>query len=95
PDTLTAVSWDARTSPPLLQSGDIEVIARGDNNKAAVFTGQQPVVVTSQFFIVSTKKQDVLPEYLCWLINLPQSQRSLERSGSAIQAISKASLMDV
>ena len=27
PDTLTAVSWDARTSPPLLQSGDIAVIA--------------------------------------------------------------------
>ncbi|ENZ1705322.1 MULTISPECIES: restriction endonuclease subunit S [Pseudomonas] len=95
PDTLTAISWDARTSPPLLQSGDIAVIARGDNNKAALFTGQQPVVATSQFFIVSTKKQDVLPEYLCWLINLPQSQRSLERSGSAIQAISKASLLDM
>lgn len=45
--------------------------------------------------LLSAQKQDVLPEYLCWLINLPQSQRSLERSGSAIQAISKASLMDM
>lgn len=53
------------------------------------------MVATSQFFIVSTKKRDALPEYLCWLINLPQSQRSLERSGSAIQAISKAALMDM
>ncbi|HBO2781332.1 TPA: restriction endonuclease subunit S [Pseudomonas aeruginosa] len=95
PDTLTAISWDARTTPPLLQPGDIAVIARGDSNRAALFEGEQPVVATSQFFIVSTKKRDALPEYLCWLINLPQSQRSLERSGSAIQAISKAALMDM
>lgn len=95
PDTLIAITWDARTAPPLLQPGDITVIARGDSNKAALYKGEQSVVATSQFFIVSAKKSNVLPEYLCWLINLPQSQRSLERSGSAIQAISKASLMDM
>ena len=58
------------------------------SSRAATGCCHQPVL------IVSTK-QDVLPEYLCWLINLPQSQRSLERSGSAIQAISKASLLDM
>ncbi|EFQ61222.1 hypothetical protein PFWH6_5037 [Pseudomonas fluorescens WH6] len=95
PDTLTAVTWDARIAPPLLQPGDITVIARGDNNKAVLYTGEQSVVATSQFFIVTAKRAEVLPAYLCWLINLPQSQRSLERSGSAIQAIGKASLMDM
>ena len=48
-----------------------------------------------EFFIVSAKKPNVLPEYLCWMINLPQSQRSLERSGSSIQAISKGALQDM
>lgn len=95
PGTLIAITWDARTAPPLLQRGDITVIARGDSNKAALYEGEQSVLATSQFFIVTPKRPDVLPAYLCWLINLPQSQRSLERSGSAIQAISKSSLMDM
>ncbi|MGF7113055.1 restriction endonuclease S subunit [Pseudomonas laurylsulfatiphila] len=95
PDMLIAVSWDARTAPPLLQPGDITVIARGDTNKAVLYAGEQSVVATSQFFIVTARRSEVLPAYLCWVINLPQSQRSLERSGSAIQAIGKASLMDM
>ena len=95
PDKLIAITWDARTTAPLLQPGDITVIARGDNNKAALYKDEHQIVATSQFFIVSAKKSNVLPEYLCWLINLPPSQRNLERSGSAIQAISKVSLMDM
>lgn len=95
PATLITITWDARTAPPFLQQGDIAVIARGDSNKAALYEGEQPIVATSQFFIVSVKRLDVLPAYLCWMINLPQSQRSLERSGSSIQAINKASLQDM
>ena len=95
PDKLIAITWDARTAAPLLQPGDITVISRGDSNNAALYTNEEPVVATSQFFIVSAKKPNVLPEYLCWMINLPQSQRSLERSGSSIQAISKGALQDM
>lgn len=95
PDSLIAITWEARTAPQLLEKGDIVVIARGESNAAAVYKGELPVVATNQFFIVSTKQPCVLPEYLCWIINLPQSQRSLERSGSSIQAISKPVLMDM
>lgn len=95
PATLIAITWEARTAAPLLEQGDIVVIARGDKNTAALYRAEQRIVATSQFFIVSPKTTRVLPEYLCWLINLPQSQRSLERSGSSIQAISKASLMNM
>lgn len=95
PDKLIAITWDVRTAAPLLQAGDIAVISRGDSNKAALYKDEEPVVATSQFFIVSAKKPSALPEYLCWMINLPQSQRSLERSGSSIQAISKGALQDM
>ncbi|MGP5479939.1 restriction endonuclease subunit S [Pseudomonas helleri] len=95
PEKLIAITWDARTAPLLLQAGDITVIARGDSNKAALYKDEQPVVATSQFFIVSIKRPNILPEYLCWMINLPQSQRSLERSGSSIQAISKGALQEM
>lgn len=93
PDSLISVSWEANKTPPLLTSGDIAVVARGDSNTAALYKGGQQIVATSQFFIVSPKTTKVSQEYLCWMINLPQSQRSLERSGSSIQAISKSSLM--
>jgi hypothetical protein len=95
PDSLISVRWEGSKTPPLLVTGDIAVIARGDSNTAALYKGGQQMVATSQFFIVSPKTTSVLPEYLCWMINLPQSQRSLERSGSSIQAINKASLMDM
>lgn len=95
PEMLTTISWDARTAPPLLQSDDIVVVARGDSNRASLFVGEQPVVATSQFFIVNLKEQAVLPEYLCWMINLPQSQRSLERIGTGILAISKSALQEM
>lgn len=95
PSDLTTITWEVRTAPPLLEPGNIAVIARGDSNTAALYKGSEPVVVTSQFFIVRAKRSDVLPEYLCWMINLPQSQRSLERSGSSIQAITKGALQDM
>ncbi|MFC2973244.1 restriction endonuclease subunit S [Azotobacter bryophylli] len=93
--SLIAISWEARTAPHLLEQGDIVVIARGESNTAALYKGELPIVATSQFFIVSPRQPGVLPEYLCWIINLPQSQRRLERSGSSIQAISKPALMDL
>jgi restriction endonuclease S subunit len=93
PATLIGVTWGTRTAPPALQQGEIAVIARGDSNTAALYEAEQPVVATSQFFVITAKRPDVLPAYLCWVINLPQSQRGLERSGSAIQAISKSSLL--
>lgn len=95
PQTLIAIRWTARPTSARLQTGEIAVIARGDINCAALYKGGQPVVATSQFFIVSSNRLDVLPEYLCWMINLPQSQRSLERSGSSIQAITKAALKNM
>lgn len=94
-EALISVSWEGSKSPPLLEDSDIAVVARGDSNTAALYKGGQRIVATSQFFIVSRKTAEISPEYLCWMINLPQSQRSLERNGSSIQAISKASLMSM
>lgn len=95
PESLISVCWEGSKNPPSLMPGEIAVVARGDTNYAALYRKGQRVVASSQFFIVSPKTLEILPEYLCWMINLPQSQRSLERSGSSIQAISKASLMDM
>lgn len=95
PDKLIAITWDGRSAAPVLEPGEIAVISRGDNNKAAIYQGETPVVATSQFFIVRIKSAKVLPEYLCWMINLPQSQRTLERIGTSMMAITKTALQDM
>lgn len=95
PDSLISVCWEGSKAPPSLAPGEIAVVARGDTNNAALYKEGQRVVASSQFFILSPKTSKVLPEYLCWMINLPQSQRNLERSGSSIQAITKHSLMNL
>ncbi|MGE8065464.1 restriction endonuclease subunit S [Pseudomonas sp. NPDC089569] len=95
PESLISVRWEGSKNPPSLMAGEIAVVARGDTNTAALYREGQRTVATSQFFVVTPKTAEVLPEYLCWMINIPQSQRNLERSGSSIQAISKSSLMDM
>lgn len=95
PDNLTAIAWPTRAEPPLLQPGDIAVVARGVSNHAVLFNSPLAVVASNPFFVVSPKAANVLPAYLCWVINLPHSQRQLERSGSAIQALNKASLLSL
>lgn len=95
PDVLITVAWEGSKTPPFLMPGEIVVVARGDSNNAALYKGGQSIVATSQLFIVSPQTDKISPEYLCWMINLPQSQRSLERNGSSILAISKASLMSM
>jgi len=93
PDSLITVRWEGSKAPPSLTPGEIAVVARGDTNNAALCIEGQRVVASSQFFILSPKTSEILPEYLCWMINLPESQQNLERIGSSIQAISKHSLM--
>ena len=55
------------------------------------------MVATSQFLIVSLRRQEreIVPEYLCWLLNHPMIQQWFHRSGTNIQLITKSALLDV
>ncbi|MDE1483057.1 restriction endonuclease subunit S [Xenorhabdus bovienii] len=97
PDILPAVSWEQNALPPLLEHGQIVVAARGNRNTAAVYRGDIPVVATNQFLVVTLKKKEngFVPEYLGWVLNQPMIQLEFQRSGSNIQLITKAALMQV
>lgn len=97
PDVLPAVSWEQNALPPLLEHGQIVVAARGNRNTAAVYRGDIPVVATNQFLVVTLKKKEseFVPEYLGWVLNQPMIQLEFQRSGSNIQLITKAALMQV
>ena len=97
PDVLPAIGWEQHALPPLLEKGQIVVAARGNRNTAAVYRGDIPVIATNQFLVVTLKKKesDFVPEYLGWVLNQPMIQQQFQRSGSNIQLITKAALMQV
>ncbi|MGP3002640.1 restriction endonuclease subunit S [Serratia bockelmannii] len=96
-DALPVISWEQRVEPPFLGQGEIVVAARGNRNVAVVYRSDIPVVATSQFLIVTLRREEseIAPEYLCWVLNHPVTQQMFNRSGTNIQLITKAALLDV
>ncbi|EPA9093322.1 restriction endonuclease subunit S [Enterobacter hormaechei] len=96
-EALPAINWEQRVAPPFLKHGEIVVAARGNRNVAVVYRSDIPVVASSQFLIITLRKEEneIAPEYLCWVLNHPMTQQMFNRSGTNIQLITKAALMDV
>ncbi|EOI8157563.1 restriction endonuclease subunit S [Klebsiella variicola] len=96
-EALPAISWEQRVEPPFLKQGEIVVAARGNRNIAVVYSSNIPVVATSQFLIVTLRREEreIAPEYLCWVLNHPMTQQMFNRSGTNIQLVTKAALLDV
>ncbi|MEQ9378775.1 MAG: restriction endonuclease subunit S [Imperialibacter sp.] len=82
----------------LLMAGDVLFAAKGTKNFAAVFeSGNPPSVASTSFFVLSLKGTVVLPSYLAWYLNHPNTQALLkgEAKGTAIVSISKNSLSEL
>ena len=79
----------------LLLAGDVLFSAKGTKNFAAIFESHNPASVAStSFFVLRLLDGSVLPEYLVWYINHPNSQNFLkgEARGTSIPSISKSML---
>ena len=73
-----------------LSPGSILVKSRGTNYSAAEFNIPGITAVAAYHFIVVTiTSQDIVPGYLCWYINRPETQYelSLQAGGSYIKAL--------
>jgi restriction endonuclease S subunit len=79
-----------------LREGDVLVASKGSRATAAVFEAPLPTVAGGQFFVVKLKTDRVLPAYLRWYLNLPETQaRLMETSrGSFVQAIPIAAMRE-
>lgn len=83
-------------STALLYDKDLLFAAKGSNNFCVLF---RPLawntVASSSFLIVRIRDRErVMPEYLCWYMNLASTRRLLEAEakGTGIPSITKASL---
>ena len=86
---------DNITEKHLLRPGDVLFVAKGTKNIAAVYESHNPPSVAStSFFVLRLFNEDILPEYLAWFINHPNTQKILKGDaiGSSMVSISKAVL---
>ncbi len=92
------ISGDNLHSKHFLQQGDVLFAAKGNKNFAAVRTNSLPLAVAStSFFVLRIYKQNLLPEYVKWFLNQPDTIQRLksEAKGTSIPSISKKSLEQI
>lgn len=79
-----------------VRGGEVVFRSRGEPNSAAAIPASlpEPVVVTVPLVIVRPDRDRVLPEYVAWAINQPDSRRRLsaEAQGTSLRMIPMAVL---
>ncbi len=101
------VDWSAclrseptsKKEPDWLQSGDILVAARGNQNYAVLVdinSAPLPAVAAPHFYVVRLQNRALSPEFLAWQLNQPPCQRyfELHAEGSAAKSIRRQVLED-
>lgn len=87
-----------RLQKHLLEDQDLLFAAKGTSNFCAVYhTEMGPAVASTSFLILRIFNDEVLPDFLCWFINLPQTLKFLQTQavGSSIPLITKDMLMNI
>ena len=60
-----------------LRRGDVLLAARGSRMTAGLFDYAHPSVAGGQFLVIRPRLDTLLPDYLRWFLNLPQTQETL------------------
>ncbi|MBI9067858.1 MAG: restriction endonuclease subunit S [Salinivirgaceae bacterium] len=89
---------DSKIHKHLLKKGDVLFAAKGTRNFAAWYENEEiPAVASTSFFVIRLHDANVLPGYLTWFLNHPNTQTLLkgQARGSSIASISKAVLSEL
>lgn len=95
--TTLKVDFVPKLSRYLLQKGDILFAGKGTKYLCQTFNLDIQAVPSTTLYMIRPNRDQVLPEYLCWFLNLPQTE-SLVRAtqvGSSIPLIHKSSLEEL
>ena len=93
------IQLTGKRKPDWVKPGDILFSSRG-RNTYAIFIDALPkgkrVVAAPQFFIIRSKKVNVLPKYLAWLLNQQPTQRYFTRAseGTNTKSIKRSVIED-
>jgi restriction endonuclease S subunit len=92
---------DKKIEKHLLAEGDVLFAAKGAKNFAALITPKMgPCVASSTFLVLrleQEQRQRILPEFLVWFLNHPNTQRILKSKalGTGVMSISKKELEEL
>lgn len=89
---------DGKITKHLLKHGDVLFSAKGSRNFATWYERDNlPAVASTSFFVLRLEGSNVLPGYLTWFLNHPNTQFLLKSNarGTSIASISKAVLEDL
>jgi restriction endonuclease S subunit len=89
---------DGKIDKHLLRKGDVLFSAKGTRNFAAIYEKENiPAVASTSFFVMRLFDKNVLPGYLTWFLNHPNTQLLLKGKarGTSIASISKAVLEEL
>ena len=93
-NTTLRVDFVPKLSRYMLQQGDILFAGKGARYLCRIFNLNIQAVPSTTLYIIRPDQKQVLPEYLCWFLNLPQTETAIKASqvGSGIPMILKSSL---
>ncbi len=89
---------DWKIEKHLLRNGDILFAAKGTKNFAACYEFENTrAVASTSFFVIRLQSEEILPGYLTWFLNHPDTQHLLKGKaiGTSIASISKAVLEEL
>lgn len=89
---------DSKIQNHILKKGDVLFAAKGTKNFAAWYENEvTPAVASTSFFVIRLHDTNVLPGYLTWFLNHPNTQTILkgQAKGSSIASISKVVLSEL
>ena len=91
------VDFVPKLSQYLLQKGDILFAGKGTKYLCQTFNLDIQAVPSTTLYIIRPDRERVLPEYLCWFLNLPQTESVVRATqvGSSMPLIHKSSLEEL
>ena len=96
-DVEPRISDSGKLPRHLLSEGDVLFAAKGHYFFAAVFDGEVSSAVASSVFLVLRLNNGIMPHFIAWYLNHPETQKLLWNlsTGSSIPSINKSSLAEV
>lgn len=96
-NTTLRVDFVPKLSRYMLQQGDILFAGKGTRYLCQTFNLNIQAVPSTTLYIIRPDQKQVLPEYLCWFLNLPQTETAIKATqvGSSMPMIPKSALEEL
>lgn len=67
------IPYSQKLEKHFLQKGDVLFAGKGTSNHCRVVDFEVPAIASTTFYIIRIFYDDILPDYLCWYLNQPQT----------------------